>query len=431
MATWTERQPAVERLTRNQVNGFLASWGGWLLDGMDSSIFALVLTPALTELLPKSGIAVSPASLGLWGGVGFALFLVGWGLSTLWGPVADRFGRARTLMWTILVYSLFTFLAGFAQNVWELMLFRFLAGLGIGGEWSMGDTFVAEEWPESRRKMGAGYLHTGYYIGFVVAALLNLFVTPAFGWRVMFWIGIIPAFLVAFIRYGVREPERWQRVGTQTRREGFGRFLSGIFAPHYLRRTVGNALLLSVAMIGLWAGTVYLPTAITQLATAAGLDKVTTVHLASYGTMLTAAFTVVGCLLMPLLAERIGRRATLAFMFLCMFVAVAGDFGWVFYHGTVRSFYYLLPVLGLGGADFAVFTLWLPEQYSTDVRATAFAFATSIGRFLGAAITFLVGAGVSYFHSLGTPIALTSVAFLVGLALLGLAPETRGHALPD
>lgn len=431
MATVVGTSAVREPLTRNQINGFFASWGGWLLDGMDSSIFALVLVPALTQLLPRSGIPVSPATVGLWGGIGFALFLVGWGLSLLWGPVADRFGRARTLMWTVLVYAVFTFLAGFAQNVWELMIFRFLAGIGIGGEWSMGGTFVAEAWPESRRQMGAGYLHTGYYLGFIAAALLNLVVTPHFGWRAMFWIGVVPAFLVGFIRYGVREPERWQSVERRTRRERFGRFLAGIFSPAYLRRTIGNAALLSVAMIGLWAGTVYLPTAITTLGTAAHLPPVTVIHLASYGTMLTAFFTVVGCLLMPVLAGRIGRRRTLAVFFVAMFLAVSLDFGWVFYHGGVGAFYWLLPVLGFGGADFAVFTLWLPEQYPTEFRATAFAFSTSIGRFLGAAITFLVGAGVSAFHSLGTPVALTSVAFLIGLALLGLAPETRGQGLPE
>src|SRR5437762_7487304 len=195
-------------LTQNQVRGFWAAWAGWALDGMDSFIYALVLVPALNELLPKSGIAATPTAVGYYGSVLFALFLVGWGLSMVWGPLADRFGRVRTLMATIVCYSVFTLLCGVATNIWQLAVFRVLAGIGIGGEWSMGGTFVAEEWPEDRRKTGAGYMHTGYYFGFFLAAIANYFIGARYGWRVMFAIGGLPAILVGFIRYGVREPAR-------------------------------------------------------------------------------------------------------------------------------------------------------------------------------------------------------------------------------
>ena len=136
----------------------------------------------------------------------FALFLVGWGLSMVWGPIADRFGRVRTLMLTILCYSLFTFLCGAGHRTsGSSRRCRLLAGIGIGGEWSMGGTFVAEEWPEDRRKTGAGYMHTGYYFGFFLAALANYFIGANYGWRWMFVVGGTPALLVGFIRYGVRE----------------------------------------------------------------------------------------------------------------------------------------------------------------------------------------------------------------------------------
>src|SRR6478672_6616335 len=114
-------------LTRNQIRSFLASWGGWALDGMDSFIYALVLVPALKELLPRSGLAANAANLGYYGGLLFALFLAGWGFAFIWGPIGDRFGRVRTLMLTILCYSLFTFLGAIATNVSQLALFRFLA----------------------------------------------------------------------------------------------------------------------------------------------------------------------------------------------------------------------------------------------------------------------------------------------------------------
>src|SRR5262249_26270433 len=139
-------------LNRSQIAGFWRSWTGWTLDGMDSFIYALVLTPALTELLPKSGIAATPGNLGLAGSILFALFLVGWGLSFIWGPIADRFGRTKVLAATIFTFAIFTGLSAAAQNVWELATFRFIAGVGIGGEWALAGTYVAEAWPEDRRK---------------------------------------------------------------------------------------------------------------------------------------------------------------------------------------------------------------------------------------------------------------------------------------
>src|SRR5579862_9821747 len=173
-------------LNRRQILGFWAAWAGWMLDGMDSVIYALVLAPALVELLPRSGFAPTTANVGIAGSSMFALFLIGWGLSFIWGPIADRFGRTRSLAATILVYALFTGLAAMSQNVWQLALFRFLAGIGIGGEWATAGTYVAESWPEDRRKMGAGYLQTGYYVGFFVAAALNFTVGATWGWRAMF-----------------------------------------------------------------------------------------------------------------------------------------------------------------------------------------------------------------------------------------------------
>ena len=121
------------KLTSNQVRGFWAAWGGWALDGMDSFIYALVLQPALRELLPRSGLPSDAGTVGYYNGLLLALFLTGWGLSMLWGPVGDRFGRVRTLVFTILCYSLFTFAGALAANVWQLAIFRLLAGIGIGG----------------------------------------------------------------------------------------------------------------------------------------------------------------------------------------------------------------------------------------------------------------------------------------------------------
>jgi len=420
-------------LTPNQVRGFWAAWAGWALDGMDSFIYALVLVPALGELLPRSGIAATPAAIGYYGSVLFALFLVGWGLSMAWGPLADRFGRVRTLMLTIVCYSLFTFLGAVAATVWQLAVFRLLAGVGIGGEWSMGGTFVAEEWPEDRRTMGAGYMHTGYYFGFFLAAIANDLVGARYGWRAMFALGGAPALLVGVIRHAVREPSRWEGTAGAPRPRPRARdaFLA-LFSRRYARRTILNSIYLLVSIVGLWAGSVYVPAAVTQVAMREGASAARAARLASYGTMILSAGTILGCIALPRIADARGRRLTLGLFFALMAGAIALAFGRVFYlpAPALGWLFMCLFALGLGGANFAMYTLWLPEQYATDCRASAFAFATSVGRFAGAGITFLVGAGVARMHTLGTPVAWTSVAFLVGIALLPFGEETRGRPLP-
>ncbi len=410
-------------LTSAQVRGFWAAWAGWTLDGMDSFIFALVLAPALTELLPKSGLDGSPPAVVFAGSVLFAVFLAGWGTSLIWGPLADRWGRTRTLAAAVAFYAVFTAAAAFAQNVWELGVFRFLAGVGIGGEWALAGTYVAEVWPESRRKMGAGYLQTGYYVGFFLAAALNFTVGATWGWRAMFLCGGAPVLLAIYTLSKVRESDRWVRSQTASR--------DGIFSPLYRRRTVLNAALVTVSIIGLWAGAVYEPSAIVTLAKKAGHSAAEATRLASFGTGLLSIGTVLGCLVAPPLAEKLGRRGALALFFMGMAVCIWLSFGWAFYvPDGLNLFIGSLFFLGFFGGNFAMYSLWLPEQYPTTIRATAFAFVTSFGRFVGAGVNFLIGAGVHSYGSIGMPVAATAIAFVLGVFLLPLCVETRGEQLP-
>jgi MFS family permease len=424
-----------EQLTPNQIRGFWASWGGWTLDGMDSFIYALVLVPSLRDLLPRSGIAATKEHIGFYGGLLFALFLIGWGLAFLWGPVGDKFGRVRTLMLTVVWYSVFTFLSAVVINVRQLAVLRLLAGIGIGGEWAMGGTFVAEEWPESRRRAGAGYMHTGYYVGIFLAALANYGIGSHFGdngWRVMFAVGGLPALLLAWVRHGVTEPARWKQKEGVVRSWQIWRPFAALFSNAWRRRTILNSLYMLASICGLWAGTVYVPAAVTALAEAGGRVGTQAAQLASRATMLVAFATILGCLAMPWLAEKFGRRGALGLYFALMAVFIALTFGKVFYFdvSALPWFFVCLFFLGFGGANFAVYTLWLPEQYPTECRASAFAFCTSFARFGGAGITFLVGAGVQHYGSLGIPVALTSIAFAIGLLLIPFGAETRGQSLP-
>jgi MFS family permease len=429
----TRSLPAVQvhtKLSRQQITGFWGAWAGWTLDGMDSVIYALVLSPALTELLPKSGYKATPANVGFAGSTLFALFLVGWGLSLVWGPIADRFGRSRVLAATIFVYAIFTGAAALSQTVWQLGLFRLLAGIGIGGEWALAGTYVAEAWPEDRRKMGAGYLQTGYYAGFFLASALNYTVAARYGWRTMFWCGLTPVVVAFVVLLRVREPERWQK--TKVKTVGGISSLRRIFSAPYTQRTLVNTVLLASAVCGLWAAAVYAPTAIISLAKRTGMSQPEAVRVSSIGMGLLSLGTILGCLAVPPLAERLGRKRTLTFYYVGMAACILLSFRWAFYLPRgLHPFIAVLFFLGFFGGNFALFSLWLPEQYGTTVRATAFAFTTSFGRFIAAGVNFGVGALVSRMGTLGKPVAFTAIAFGIGLLVIPFAVETRGKVLPD
>jgi MFS family permease len=317
-----------------------------------------------------------------------------------------------------------------------LAIFRFLAGIGVGGEWAMAGTYVAEAWPEDRRKMGAGYLQTGYYFGFFVAAVLNYTIGATFGWRAMFLCGLFPVVVSIVTLLGVKEPERWEhqhrevQAAPAKKRNPF----AVIFSQRYIGRTITMSALLTIAIVGLWAGAVYEPTAIIFLSRQAGMELPDAAKMASYGTALLSIGTILGCIAAPWLAERFGRRPTLALYYLGMMVTIALAFGWAFYlpAGTASPvFMAILFFLGIFGGNFAIFSLWLPELFGTEARATAFAFCTSVGRFIGAGVNFGLAGAVAAMGTLGTPIALTAIAFGVGLLVIPFARETRGQTLPD
>jgi len=400
---------------------------------MDSFIYSLVLVPALTELLPRSGIPATPANVGYYGGLFFTLFLIGYGTALVWGPIADRFGRVRTMMFSILCFSLFTLLAAFATGVWSLAVFRFMAGVGIGGEWSIGASLVSEDWPEERRTMGAALMHTGYYIGFFLAGIANIFIGSHYGWRAMFALGGVPALLIGLIRNNVHEPAKWEsKVQELGAKFTMHRAFLKLFSPQYRRRTIVNCIFLIVSLAGLWAGSVYSPTAMTYIAQRAGRTTAESARLASYSTALLGVATVLGALVVPFIADRLGRRATLGIFYVVMMLAIWLAFAHVFYmqQNAIAWFLVCSALLGLGGANFIVYSFWLPEQYDTECRASAFAFITNLGRFFAAGFTFLVGAGIRHFQTFGIPVAMIGLAFVVGLALVPFGEETKGKPLP-
>jgi MFS family permease len=431
IAPTTAEPEQPDRLTKSQRHAFLGSFGGWAMDGFNWTIFGLVLAPTMTVLLPRAGVAATPDNIGWYGQISAALFLLGWGCSFIWGPIADRFGRKPAMMASILMYGVFTALGGIATNLWEWNAFRFLAAIGVGGEWAMAGTLLAEAMPERARERLGGLMHSAAYFGVLAVSLIYLLFGPQLGWRGLFFIGGIPAFAVFLIRRSTPEPERWQQNAGEREHRSFWQPVIETLSPPYRGRTIGNLVLLVVCVIGLWAGSTYVPTAMTNLSTIAGYSHDTTVRLASLSSMTVAAFTILGCFAVPRIAARLGRRGALAGLFGLMVIGTVGSYGVAYPMHSIALTFVFLPVLGLGGASFAVFTIWLPEQYPTRMRATAFALTTTLSRWFAAAGTFLIGYGIHASGSLTLPLTLTAVVFVIGMGLVRLAPETRGEALPS
>ncbi|MGH6710114.1 MAG: MFS transporter [Bradyrhizobium sp.] len=419
----------LSRLTKQHYIGFFGCWLGWVMDGVDSFIFALVFVPSMRELLPASGIEATGPNIAFAGSMMFALFLIGWGMAFIWGPLGDKWGRAKTLALTIVVYSVFTAAAAFAQDVYQLAAFRFLAGIGVGGEWALAGTFIAETWPEDRRAKAGGYLQTGYYVGFFIASALNFTVGAHYGWRAMFLCGLAPIVIALAVRMMIKEPQKWEVKETEAKK---GKPLREIFSAPFRQRTIVLTSLLTCSIIGLWAGAVYAPAALTQLATKAGYQGREIPQLISYSSMLFSFMTIVGCLTLPFFAEALGRRRTTALFFAGMMLSILAAFGYLFYQqDALVPFIIAMAFVGYFGGNFAIYSIWIPEQYPTTIRATAFAWAISFGRFVGAGVNFLLGWAISQTGTLGTPVAITAIAFAIGIAILPWAMETRGKGLPE
>jgi MFS family permease len=273
-------------------------------------------------------------------------------------------------------------------------------------------------------------MHSAAYWGVLLVSTIYLLFGTALGWRGLLIVGVLPALIVFVIRRTTPEPERWQ--AAETKASGsFWQPLREITSGTYRARTIGNLLLLVVCVIGLWAGSTYVPTAMTNLAVLHKYQASDKVHLASAASMVVAAFTIVGCIAVPWLASRLGRRRTLQVTFLLMIVGIVGSYGIAYPQHSIPLLFAFLPILGLGGASFAIFTIWLPEQYPTRIRATAFAVNTALSRWVAAGGTFLIGYGIHATGSLTIPLTATGAVFVAGLGLVTLAPETNGQPLPE
>ena len=407
------------------------AWLGWVFDSMDSTIYALVLQPALHDLLrsPGGGFVTSEV-IGWYGGIIFSIFLIGWAIGgVVFGVLADYFGRTKALVFTILIYAVFTGMAALSQTWWQLALFRFITALGIGGEWAAGAALVAEVWPEDKRTKAAGLLQSAWAAGFLVAAVLNLLLRNC-GWRPIFVVGIAPAVVALFIFLWVKEPERWVKARAEEQRAGGTRppKLAELFAPGLARSTMVGSGLAFVAVFGLWGATNWTPTLIRALPDLQGMNAAGLASRVSYATMLLNVGALAGYLSFGPLADRVGRRWVFALMCLGSLVLLPITF---LTPRTYAQVLLLLPLLGFfNNGIFSGFPIYLPELYPTRIRATGAGFCFNVGRVLASTGPFVTGYLVTVLGSFGRAASAVAAIYIVGLLILPFAPETKGKPLP-
>jgi MFS family permease len=420
-----------KEVSRRQWLVLLVAWLGWVFDSMDATIYALVLHPALGELLHASypGQPIDHDLIGWYGGLIFSLFLVGWTIGGIvFGVLADRYGRTRILIATIVIYAVFTGLAALSQTWWHLAIMRFITALGIGGEWAAGAALVAESWPEHRRAQAAGVLQSAWGVGFFLAAGFNLLLRDH-GWRTLFLVGVLPAMVALIVRWLVEEPERWIHARRQMSEARAWRALPKIFEPPLRRGTIVGSLLAAVAVFGLWGATNWTPTLIRTIPDFQGASSAALTSYVSYAIMALNAGAIVGYLAFGPLAERFGRRAIFAMMCTGSLLIVPYTF---LPARSYQELLFLMPILGFFTSGiFSGFPIYLPELYPTALRATGAGFCFNAGRLLAATGPLLTGALVQAVGSYGLAASIVGMVYAVGLVVLLFAPETRDQPLPD
>jgi MFS family permease len=336
-------------------------------------------------------------------------------------------------MLTILIYATFTGMAALAGSWWELGLYRFLTGLGVGGEWAAGAALLAETWPERARAKGAAILQMSAGVGYFVAAFITL-VVGSQNWRVVFLVGVLPAILVFFLRRTVKESERWRAAsvspaGTSNRSHSRPFTLFQVFGPELRRDTIVGSVLASIANFGFWAITSWVPPLIHNRFTrdpSFGAGESVSAYV-SYAIMILTAGSLPGYIVAGYLADRMGRRGAFLVFFLGAFAVTPAIFlgPW-----SLTQMMMFLPFLGFFTmAVYALFPIYLPELYPTHLRTTGAGFCFNIGRVVSAFGPFLTGTVIFYTGSFEYAISMLSMVYLIGPATLLFARETRGTPL--
>jgi len=385
---------------------------GWMLDAFDVMLYSMVLSSLMADLNLSKVVAGELASLTLVASAAGGIFF---------GIFADRFGRTRALMASILIYSIFTAACGLAQNVTQLAVYRVLLGIGMGGEWASGAALVSETWPTEHRGKALGLMQSAWAIGFAAAAVVNWVVLPRWGWRAVFFVGVLPAFFTLWIQSRVEEPEIW-RAGQATRQTSRGRF-ADVFRGPLLRLTVAVTLMNACTMFAWWGFNLWLPGYLSLPVAEGGVGlSVTAMSVLVFVMQIGMWF---GYVTFGYISDAVGRRRTYVVYLLTAAVLILA------YTATTHA--WLLLVLGPVVAFFATgyfsgFGAVTAEIYPTDIRATAQGFTYNIGRVASAVAPFAVGS-LAETHGFETALSMSAAAFVLAAVMWAFIPETKGRAL--
>jgi MFS family permease len=410
---------------------------GWLFDCMDQRLFILGRESALRELLQGDPAAL--ASIKTLIGYATTSMILGWATGgIIFGMMSDKIGRVKTMVVTLLVYSGFTGLSGIAHSWVDFTLYRFLAGIGIGGMFGAATTLVAESVPGAFRAMALGSLQALSALGNIIGSLLSLVIPPGSqsffssysGWRVLFFVGIVPALLIVPIMFVLKEPDSWLKAKADAAR-GVTRRNVGSPAelfrdPRWRRNTIVGLFLGVSGMIGLWGIGFFSPELISTALKGAPQNVVDTVR--GWGTAFQDVGSFLGMLTFTLVAAFVSRRlAFLGALLLSMFVTM-----FVFHSlNSASDAYWMLPMMGFAQlAVFAGYSIYFPELFPTRLRGTGVGFCYNTVRYLAAPGPILFGylATLMTFRSAAV---LMSTVYLVGVVALIWAPETQGKPLPE
>jgi MFS family permease len=415
MFTPSDTAPWYREISARQWYALLAGQLGWALDAFDVMLYSFCLTSIMQEW------KLAPAEAGFM--VTVTLFASSFG-GILFGAIADRIGRKRALMATVLLFSICSGLSGLAQNLTQLALARTLLGLGMGGEWASGALLVSETWPAQHRGKAIGLMQGGWAIGYIAAAIAGATILPRLGWRPMFFVGIAPALFTLWIRRKVDEPAIWVEARTRgVTARSLGESFLRIFRRDLVRYTLLCTLTSAFVMFAYWGLFSWMPGFLAQPLDkgGAGLGIVK----ASIWIIPMMIGALIGYVTFGFIADRIGRRPTFA-----AYLVISAILIWVF--GNTRDATELMvlgPLVGFFGSGyFSVFGAFIAELFPTAARGAAVGFCYNAGRMLSALAPTLVGS-LSTTYGLGGALAFLAIAFVGGAITIFFLPETRGREL--
>ena len=392
-------------------HAFIAASLGWMLDSFDVMLYAIVLA----ALIQDPALHLSRGMAGILGSITL-LSAAGGGI--VFGVIADRVGRKQALMLAVLIYSIFTAACGFAQSALQLAAFRVLLGIGMGGEWATGVALVSESFQAKHRGKALAFVQSSWAIGYGLAALVNLIVMPIWGWRGVFFVGVLPALFTLWIRRNVEEPKIWRSVDKTER----GRF-SMLFRPGIARVIVAIAVMNSCCLFAWWGLNAWVP-AYLQLPAAQGGIGLSSTAMSLFVIAMQVGMWF-GYVTFGFMADAIGRKRTYVIYVLSAALLLP-------LYGVLRAPVALL-VLGpfvafFGTGYFSGLGAVVSELYPTAVRATAAGFCYNFGRIASAAAPYSIGS-VAATRGFGAAFTITGAAFLLAAIMWIWIPETRNREL--